>query len=295
MNGLPIWLEAGLWGLLGGSALVIGAAIAYVVRLPRWVTTGVMAFGSGVLFSAVAYDLILEGFEAGGFRPIVIGALAGALAYTIADVLVSSRGGHHRKHSGDKQASAQEGGAAAIAVGSMLDGVPESVVLGVSLVSGGGLSVAMLAAIFLSNLPEGLSSASGMRTAGRKPGFVLGLWTGIALLSGFSALLGAAFLAAASPVLLATVNAVAAGALLAMVVNTMVPEAVEGEGPWTGMLVVAGLLLAFAISHGDFRSSKAAFSGDVERPRLPEQAPLAAPARRPAHIGPAAADAIRAP
>lgn len=244
----PVWLEAGLWGLLGGSALVVGAVLAYVAPLPRRAIAAIMALGCGVLISAVAYDLMLEGFQRGGFRPVVLGALTGALAYTIADILVSRSGGSHRKRSGEQQRDAAEGGATAIAVGSLLDGVPESIVLGVSVLNGGGVSVAVLAAIVLSNLPEGLSSAAGMRAAGRRPRFVLGLWIGIALLSGLAAALGAAFLDGAAPEVLASVNAVAAGALLAMVVNTMVPEAVEGDGKWTGMLVVVGLLIAFALS-----------------------------------------------
>lgn len=120
--------------------------------------------------------------------------------------------------------------------------------LGVSLLTGGGVSLAMFAAIFLSNFPEGLSSASGMKRAGRSATYIFGLWIAIALISGLASLLGAAFLGGAPPVLIAMVNAVAAGALLTMVSDTMLPEAVEGEHGATGFLVVVGLLLAFSIS-----------------------------------------------
>lgn len=153
MTSLPVWLAAGLWGLLGASALVLGAALAYLVKLPARVTAGVMAFGCGVLISALAYDLILEGFEMAGLRPIVVGTLVGSASYTLANWLVS-RQGKHRKRSGGQQTNAIEGGGLAIAIGSLLDGIPESVVLGVGLLGGGGVSVAMLSAIFLSNLPE---------------------------------------------------------------------------------------------------------------------------------------------
>jgi len=112
------------------------------------------------------------------------------------------------------------------------------------------VSLTVLAAICLSNFPEGLSSATGMRRAGRAPAFVLGLWVAIALVTGLAAALGAALLGDASPALLALVSAVAAGGLLTMVVDTMLPEAVEGEGGLTGLLVVAGLLVAFALSQG---------------------------------------------
>ncbi|WP_207102902.1 ZIP family metal transporter [Paracoccus shandongensis] len=248
---MALWQQAGLWGLLGGSALVIGAALACLVELPRRVTAGIMAFGCGVLISAVAYDLLLEGYQQASIRPIVAGALAGSVAFALANRAVS-RGGKacHRKRSGEQQTDADDGGGFAIAIGSLLDGIPESVVLGVSLVGGGGVSVAMLAAIFLSNLPEGLSSAAGMRKAGRGRTYVLGLWTGIALMSGIASALGAGLLADASPAVLATVSAVAAGALLTMIADTMIPEAVEVEGGMTGVLVVLGLLVAFVLSQG---------------------------------------------
>ena len=234
--------------MLGGSSLVLGAALAYLVQLPRRVTAGIMAFGCGVLISAVAYDLFLEGFELASFRPLVIGSLAGSLAYAGANWLIS-RSARHRKRSGHQQTHESEGGGLAIAVGALLDGVPESVVLGVSLLQGGGVSLAVLAAIFLSNLPEGLSSALGMQKAGRSKTYVFGLWGSIAVTTGLAAAAGAALLGNASPTLLASVSAVAAGGLLTMVTDTMIPEAVEGEGGLAGVLVLVGLLVAFGLSH----------------------------------------------
>lgn len=246
---MPIWLQAGLWGLLGASSLVLGAAVAYLTRLPQRITAGIMAFGCGVLISAVAYDLLEDGFQEGGIWPIALGAVGGSVAYTVADWLVSRSGGHNRKRSGGQQQDAGQGGGLAIAIGSLLDGIPESVVLGVGLLGGQGVSMAMLAAIFLSNFPEGLSSALGMKRAGRSKAYVFGLWIMIAVLSGGASLAGAALLGGASPKILAAVNAVAAGALLTMIIDTMVPEAVEGEHKGTGFLVVLGLLIAFALSN----------------------------------------------
>ena len=138
----------------------------------------------------------------------------------------------------------------AIAAGAFLDGIPESVVLGVGLLNGGGVSAAMFAAIFLSNFPEGLSSATGMKAAGRSPAYVFGLWGVIAFCSGVAALAGAALLGNASPWWLAAVNALAAGALLTMIADTMIPEAVAAESGETGLFVMAGFLVAFALSHG---------------------------------------------
>ena len=246
---LPVWLLAGFWGLIGAFSLVIGAAVAYLTRLGVRTTAAIMSFGCGILISAVAYDLIFDGFRTAGFRPIVLGAVAGSVAYALANWLVMRSGGRHRKRSGHQQQKVEEGGGLAIAIGSMLDGIPESVVLGVSLLGGGGVSLPVFAAVFLSNFPEGLSSTSGMKKAGRSRAYVFGLWTAIALLSGLAALLGAAFLGGASPRVLALVQAIAAGALLTMVADTMIPEAVEGEHGAAGLLVVLGLLLAFCLSH----------------------------------------------
>jgi len=245
---LPIWLQAGIWGLVGAASLIAGASVASMKWLTTRVIAGIMSFGCGVLISAVAYDLIFDGFKKAGIRPIVAGAIAGSLAYAAANWFVSHHGAHHRKRSTGEQQPASEGGGLVIAIGSLLDGIPESVVLGVSLLSGGGVSIAIFAAIFLSNFPEGLSSAVGMRKAGRSSAYIYGLWTAITFLSGLASLLGAAFLSSAAPALIAMVNAVAAGALLTMVSDTMLPEAVEGEHGATGFLVVVGLLLAFSIS-----------------------------------------------
>lgn len=247
---MPVWLSAGLWGLIGASSLIVGAVLAFVLNLPRWATAGIMSFGCGVLISAVAYDLLQDGFQEGGILPIVGGAIAGSIAYAVADWLVSRKGAHHRKQSGDgEQQSASEGGGLAIAIGSLLDGIPESIVLGLGLLSGHGVSLAMLAAIFLSNLPEGLSSALGMKAAGRSKTYIFGLWVTIAVLSGMASSIGAAAFGSAPPQVVAAVDAVAAGALLTMVVNTMIPEAVKGEQNLTGSLVVLGLLVAFALSN----------------------------------------------
>ncbi|CCD91617.1 putative integral membrane protein [Bradyrhizobium sp. ORS 375] len=247
---MPVWLSAGLWGLLGASSLLVGAALAYLVKLPRWATAGIMSFGCGVLISAVAYDLLEDGFQEGGIWPIVGGAIAGSIAYALADWLVSRNGAHHRKQSGDgEQQSAAQGGGLVIAIGSLLDGIPESIVLGLGLLAGNGISLAMLAAIFLSNLPEGLSSALGMKAAGRSRSYIFGLWAAIAVLSALASAIGAAAFGGAPPQLVAAVNAVAAGALLTMVVNTMIPEAVKGDRNLTGSLVVLGLLVAFSLSN----------------------------------------------
>jgi zinc transporter, ZIP family len=248
---MPEWLQAGGWGLLAGSALLIGAAVGWFVRVPQRLIASVMAFGAGVLISAVAYELIEVAHDQGGMLPTAIGAAGGAGAYTLANVALARRGARHRKRSGGQQPSEGDkpGSGTAIAVGALLDGVPESVVIGASLLSGGAVSLVTVAAVFLSNVPEGLSSAAGMRQAGRTRRYVFLLWTGIALISGVAALVGNTLLGGAPPEVLAAITALAAGAILAMITDTMVPEAFENAHLLVGLITVAGFLTAFALSH----------------------------------------------
>ncbi|MEV4117661.1 ZIP family zinc transporter [Micromonospora sp. NPDC049645] len=248
---MPEWLQAGGWGLLAGSALLVGAAVGWFARVPQRLIASIMAFGAGVLLSAVSFELIAEAHAQGGLLPTALGAAAGAVVYTVANVALARHGARHRKRSGDQQPSEgdQPGSGSAIAVGALLDGVPESVVIGASLLSGGAVSLVTVAAVFLSNVPEGLSSAAGMRQAGRTGRYVFLLWTGIALVSGGAALVGNTLLGGAPPEVLAAITALAAGAILAMITDTMVPEAFEDAHLLVGLITVAGFLTAFALSH----------------------------------------------
>src|SRR4051794_11956020 len=142
---MPVYLQAGLWGLIAGGVLVVGAAIAWFFTVPRLVVAAVMAFGAGVLFSALAFDLVDEAERQGGLTATVLGLAAGAVAYVAANIYLNRHGAARRKSSGDEQMSEQEmsGSGTAIAVGALLDGVPESIVLGLSLLAGQGVSVSV--------------------------------------------------------------------------------------------------------------------------------------------------------
>lgn len=247
---MPKWLEAGLWGALAGSALLLGALAGYFLRVPRRLIAAVMAFGSGVLISALAFELMDEAYQSGGFGSTAAGFLSGAAVYTAANWLLSRRGAKHRKRSGGQQPSAEEdsGSGAAIALGALLDGVPESIVIGLSLLAGGVVSSVAVAAIFLSNLPEGLSSAAGMKRAGRPARYVFGVWGAIALASGVAAVAGYTLFRGAAPGTVASTTAFAAGAILAMLVDTMIPEAFEQAHDFAGLIAVLGFLAAFALS-----------------------------------------------
>lgn len=250
MDGIPVWLQAGGWGLAAGSALLLGAVLGYRLAIPQRLTAACMAFGSGVLISALSFELMEEAYATDGLGTTAFGFLFGAVVFTAANWLLSRQGARHRKRSGGRQPSAAQdaGSGMAIAIGALLDGVPESIVIGLSMLGGQGVSVVAVAAIFLSNVPEGLSSAAGMKRAGRSARYIFGIWGGIALASGVAALLGYAVFSDSAPEVVAATMAVAAGAVLAMLVDTMIPEAFEETHDFAGLITVAGFLAAFALS-----------------------------------------------
>lgn len=251
---MPTWLLAGWWGVFAGAALVLGAAIAWLVHVPQRAIAAVMAFGAGVLISALSFDLMDEAFARGGFASTALGFLAGAAVYTAVNLWLERRGAKHRKRSGRDDGPQQPreheapGSGAAIAVGALLDGIPESMVIGLSLLHGGAVSTVAVAAIFLSNVPEGLSSAAGMKRAGRSARYVFGVWGAIALASGVAALAGFTLFRGAPPGVVAATTAVAAGAILTMLVDTMIPEAFQTAHGFAGLITVAGFLAAFALT-----------------------------------------------
>lgn len=246
----PLWAQAGLWGLLAGMALLIGAAAGYYLRVPPRLIAGITAFGSGVLISALSFELMDEAYARGGFDAAAVGFLGGAVVYTLANLILARQGAKHRKRSGEQQPKESEdpGSGLAIAVGALLDGVPESIVIGLSMLRGGAVSWVAVTAIFLSNLPEGLSSAAGMKKSGRSAGYVFGVWGGIAVISGFAAWAGFALFRGFSANVIGGTTAVAAGAILAMLADTMIPEAFQEAHEFAGLITVAGFLAAFALS-----------------------------------------------
>jgi ZIP family zinc transporter len=238
--------EALLWGLVSASSLIVGGFVAMRFDISSRALGWIMAFGAGVLISAVAFELVEEAFETSlGESGVGFGLLAGSLVYFGGDMLLDRAGGADRKHSGGKQA---EGSALAIVLGIVLDGVPESLVLGLTVLQSGTVSMAMLIAVVLSNLPEAIAATSGLLQSGWTRMRITGLWTLVTVVSGIASLLGYVLFDTASAGAVAFVLSFAAGAILTMLADTMMPEAFEHGGKLVGVLTTIGFAVSFWVT-----------------------------------------------
>ena len=239
-------LEAFSWGLLAASSLLVGGVLSIVFSIGPRLLGVVMAFGAGVLISATAFELVEEAFETSGLlSDVALGLFAGCAAYAIGDATIDRLGGEARKSSRGEQAG---GSPLAIVLGIVLDGIPESAVIGLTLLKGGAVSVAMLAAVFISNVPEAVAATAGLAAAGWRRRSIFGLWGIVVLVSALAALAGYAFFDGASPSVVAFVLAFAGGAILTMLADTMMPEAFQHGGKLVGIFTTLGFATAFAIS-----------------------------------------------
>jgi zinc transporter, ZIP family len=238
--------EALFWGVVASSSLLVGAAVALARPLPERAVGLLTAFGAGVLISAVAYELVEEAF-ATSTTGVALGLATGSLTFYAGDYVIDRMGGEDRKSMEGTQAM-RRGVALALVLGTVLDGIPESVVLGLGLLAGEGVTVAVLAAIFLSNLPEAASASTGLAKSGWPAPRILGLWAAVVAVSGAASLAGYAFFDGASPTVIAFVLAFAGGAILTMLTDTMIPEAYRLGGNMAGLFTTLGFALAFGIS-----------------------------------------------
>jgi zinc transporter, ZIP family len=237
-------LEAFFWGALGASALLVGALVSYRFEPGRRLIAMVMAVGSGVLIGSVSFELVDDALETSSVGWVSLLVLAGAMTFTLGDWLLDSHGGSERKDPSGKQS---EGAPLAIVLGSVLDGIPESFVLGLTVLQG-GVSGALFAGIALSNFPEGMASSSGLKKAAWRERRVLLMWLAVMAVSALSAAGGYALLDPDSGRTGALAQGFAGGALLAMLADTLLPEAYAVEGVWTGPLVVVGFAISLALS-----------------------------------------------
>jgi ZIP family zinc transporter len=238
-------LESFGWGTLAASSLVIGALIAIWFNISLRVIGLIMAFGSGVLISAVAFDLVEEAADKStGDGAVAWGLFIGCGVFFGGDWLISRLGGGDRK---DADGGQEDGSAMGIVLGSVLDGIPESMVIGLTIFEGGQVGAAYLAAVFISNLPEAISSTSGLVTGGWKRSRILWMWLGIAIVSGVASLAGYGLFQDSSPATVAFVLSFAAGAILTMLANTMMPEAFQHGGKLAGVVTTLGFATAYTI------------------------------------------------
>jgi len=233
------------WGALAASSLLLGALLAFARRWPERQVGLVLAFGAGALISAVSFELAEEGLEVGSLASTALGLGIGALTYFTLDGLISRRFATGRGRAGRAEAS---GSGAALALGAFLDGIPEQLVLGIGLAGGEGVGVGLLVAIFVSNLPEAIGSASEMRRSGADRAKVLRLWGVVAAICTLASVAGYALADAASGELRAAIDGFAAGALLVMLIDSMIPEATKESGRVAGLVTTVGFAVATALS-----------------------------------------------
>jgi zinc transporter, ZIP family len=223
--------EALGWGALAASSLVLGALVGLARPWPRRAIGLVLGFGAGALISAVSFELAEDGVKIAGGLPVAIGLAVGALTYFVASGRVAAMGG-----------------GPALALGAFLDGIPEQMVLGIGLASGDKVSVGLLAAIYVSNLPEAIGGASELEAAGRARPQVLRLWILVSVACALATVVGYGLIDVASDELQGGINGFAGGALLVMLVDSMIPEATQQAGRTTGLVTTLGFALGTGLS-----------------------------------------------
>ena len=230
------------WGALAASSLVIGALLGLVRPWPPKPLGLVLAFGAGALISAVSFDLAQEGAQIGAPGYLGLGLAVGAITYFALNRIVGRRS--RRANDGGTDGNA----GTALALGAFLDGIPEQTVLGIGIATGEGVSVGLLVAIFVSNLPEAIGSSTEMRASGTSVATIRRLWLLVALICVAATVAGYAVADSVSGDLNAAVDGFAAGALLVMLIDSMIPEAVRKGGDVSGLVTVLGFAVAAALS-----------------------------------------------
>jgi ZIP family zinc transporter len=242
-------IEAGFWGLVSASSLLVGAAIAFAVPVHHRIQGLILAFGAGVLFGAVAYELVEEAIEASVTSfDVGLGFAAGALTFYVGSVALERM--QARPRGAGRLASRRNARSAGLAIvlGAVLDGIPESVVIGLSLLGGSGVTISLLVAVFLSNVPESLGATEDLEAGGLSRPGIAGLWALVVLASGLAAALGFGLLGGAPAWLIVAIQAFAGGAILTMLAESMIPEAYEKGGRAVGLTTALGFALAAFLS-----------------------------------------------
>jgi len=250
-------------GFIASIPLVIGCIVALFVSLPKGVIAAIMAFGSGVLVAALTFSLVEEAFSLSqSILPVIIGFIFGGVSYSVANRILDKKSKGHRDSSansntspvrnrkrshGDNAGGGKSASGLSLLVGSVMDNIPENMALGISLVTGGAVNVVLIAAIFISNFPEGLASTEGMKSNGRNKKYIIGLWSIAVIIGTISTAIGFAVLSKASPFVISIAISFAAGAILVMLAESMIPEAFKEGGSKIGLAAMAGFAVAFIL------------------------------------------------
>jgi ZIP family zinc transporter len=238
-------LQAFLWGLFATASLVIGGAIASRVNLSNRTLGIIMAFGAGTLISAISYELIFEAIKLGrGTGYPALGLFTGALTFFFSDKMIEKLGAKKRV-----EIEAEKGSRLVVpmVLAIILDGIPESIVIGLSIFEGGTVSIAMLVAVFISNLPEAIAGTTGMKAGNWSRRKIQFLWVLIAVVCALASVAGYSLFSGASSRWLSFIQAFAGGAILIMLANSMIPESYEHGGKLTGIFTVLGFFISVVI------------------------------------------------
>ncbi|AIC14373.1 ZIP family metal transporter [Nitrososphaera viennensis] len=246
-------VESLMWGFVSSFSLLLGAVTGLVFRLPGKVVASVMAFGSGVLVVALTFSLLGEAFRSSqDILPLMVGFVAGGFAYNFANLVLGRVTGvpRRRRRPNVEKRSADAGPPGlALLVGSLMDNIPENIALGISIVVAGAVNPVLAIAIFLSNYPEALSSVQGMKSDGMSRKFILVSWSVVVAAGTAASAVGVGLLAGSDPAIISFFLSFASGAILVMLIESMIPEAFLEGGSQIGLATLAGFALAFVVHH----------------------------------------------
>ena len=237
--------SAALWGVVASSSLLIGSIIGLYTSISKKVIAYLMSLGTGILIGASAFDLLIESVEKSGLLITSVSFLCGALLFTVIEIYLYSKGGSNRKRS-HKNPKGHSG--LAIYIGTLMDAIPESIIIGSSFLNTHKVDLLFVTAIFFSNFPEALSSSVGLKKDNYSYRKILTLWCTVILISALSSSFGYLFLETASMDMLTCIESFGAGGLMAMVCSTMLPEAFEQGGPVVGFVTCVGLIFSLGMS-----------------------------------------------
>ncbi len=237
--------EAAFWGGIAGSAVFLGSLAGLYFKIRKRIIGYIMAYGTGVLIGAATFELLDLSLREGGMELTVSSFILGALLFTLFDLVIARKGGMERKRSRERT---EEGSGLAIFIGTIFDAVPESIIIGISLLNDHRVSWLLIVAVFVSNFPEGLSSSVGLVKDGYSKAKILLLWLTVLGLSLLSSMGGYALLRGKPENMTAVISSFAAGAVVSMVSSTMMPEAYEEGGPGVGFIAALGLISSLMLS-----------------------------------------------